>query len=261
MRASTARPLRNSDTVTALTQPRRCPIRPDDTGHSWPADAAATGADSRRETLGVSIRGPAHRRRVRTSRAGRSPTAPRPRSTPRSRSARWPTPGSTLADVDAYFCSGDAPGFGPLSMAEYLGLTGLSYVDSTEIGGSLVRRPGRPRRRGHRRRQVLGGAHHAGRQAPHRRRAPGRRRPHAAPRPSSASRRCTARRSSPTTPWPRPVTCTSSAPRASSWPRSRSRPAPTPSTTRTPSSATSSPSRRCSSRRWCAIRSTASTAA
>ena len=44
--------------------------------------------------------------------------------------------GLTLADVDAYFCSGDAPGFGPLSMAEYLGLTGLSYVDNTEIGGS-----------------------------------------------------------------------------------------------------------------------------
>jgi acetyl-CoA C-acetyltransferase len=38
-------------------------------------------------------------------------------------------------DVDAYLCAGDAPGFGPLSMAEYLGLR-CSYVDSTETGGS-----------------------------------------------------------------------------------------------------------------------------
>lgn len=38
-------------------------------------------------------------------------------------------------DVDAYFCAGDAPGFGGLSMAEYLGLR-LSYIDSTETGGS-----------------------------------------------------------------------------------------------------------------------------
>ncbi len=44
--------------------------------------------------------------------------------------------GLTMDDVDGYFCAGDAPGFGPLSMAEYLGLTGLSYVDSTEMGGS-----------------------------------------------------------------------------------------------------------------------------
>ena len=38
-------------------------------------------------------------------------------------------------DVDAYLCAGDAPGFGPLSMVEYLGLR-CSYVDSTETGGS-----------------------------------------------------------------------------------------------------------------------------
>lgn len=43
--------------------------------------------------------------------------------------------GLTLADVDGYFCSGDAPGFGPLSMIDYLGLS-VSYLDSTEIGGS-----------------------------------------------------------------------------------------------------------------------------
>ena len=44
--------------------------------------------------------------------------------------------GLTLADVDGYFCAGDAPGFGPLSMADYLGLTRLRYMDSTETGGS-----------------------------------------------------------------------------------------------------------------------------
>ena len=44
--------------------------------------------------------------------------------------------GLTLDDVDAYLSSGDAPGFGPVSMAEYLGLTRLRYVDSTEVGGS-----------------------------------------------------------------------------------------------------------------------------
>jgi acetyl-CoA C-acetyltransferase len=44
--------------------------------------------------------------------------------------------GLSLSDVDAYFCAGDAPGFGPLSMADYLGLKRLRYVDSTETGGS-----------------------------------------------------------------------------------------------------------------------------
>jgi acetyl-CoA C-acetyltransferase len=44
--------------------------------------------------------------------------------------------GLSMSDVDAYFCAGDAPGFGPLSMADYLGLRHLSYMDSTETGGS-----------------------------------------------------------------------------------------------------------------------------
>ena len=44
--------------------------------------------------------------------------------------------GLELRDVDAYFCAGDAPGFGPISMADYLGLTNLTYTDSTETGGS-----------------------------------------------------------------------------------------------------------------------------
>lgn len=38
-------------------------------------------------------------------------------------------------DVDAYFCAGDAPGLGGLSMAEYMGLN-ISYIDTTETGGS-----------------------------------------------------------------------------------------------------------------------------
>ncbi len=43
--------------------------------------------------------------------------------------------GLTFADVDAYYCAGDAPGFGGLSMADYLGLR-CRHIDSTETGGS-----------------------------------------------------------------------------------------------------------------------------
>lgn len=43
--------------------------------------------------------------------------------------------GLALSDVDAYYCAGDAPGFGALSMAEYLGLRCRTF-DSTETGGS-----------------------------------------------------------------------------------------------------------------------------
>ena len=56
--------------------------------------------------------------------------------TPRWRSARSPTPGSTRDDVDGYFCAGDAPGPGPATMAEYMNLTKLRHVDSTELGGT-----------------------------------------------------------------------------------------------------------------------------
>jgi acetyl-CoA C-acetyltransferase len=43
--------------------------------------------------------------------------------------------GITKADVDGYFCAGDAPGLGGLSMADYMGLR-LRHVDTTETGGS-----------------------------------------------------------------------------------------------------------------------------
>jgi acetyl-CoA C-acetyltransferase len=43
--------------------------------------------------------------------------------------------GLSFKDVDGYFCAGDAPGFGPLSMSDYMGLH-CSYLDSTETGGS-----------------------------------------------------------------------------------------------------------------------------
>jgi acetyl-CoA C-acetyltransferase len=42
--------------------------------------------------------------------------------------------GLTTRDVDGYFCAGDAPGIGPLSMVEYLGLK-TRHVDATDIGG------------------------------------------------------------------------------------------------------------------------------
>src|ERR1700741_1076683 len=43
--------------------------------------------------------------------------------------------GLTRADVDGYFCAGDAPGLGPLSMADYMGLK-LRHMDTTETGGA-----------------------------------------------------------------------------------------------------------------------------
>src|SRR3984893_17134763 len=43
--------------------------------------------------------------------------------------------GLSFSDVDAYFCAGDAPGFGAMSMADYMGLK-LRHTDSTETGGS-----------------------------------------------------------------------------------------------------------------------------
>src|SRR5690606_21740099 len=43
--------------------------------------------------------------------------------------------GLTLADVDGYFCDATAPGFGAMSMADYLGLQ-VRHVDTTETGGS-----------------------------------------------------------------------------------------------------------------------------
>jgi acetyl-CoA C-acetyltransferase len=44
--------------------------------------------------------------------------------------------GLTKDDVDAYFCAGDAPGFGGLSMIDYMGLKNVRHMDSTETGGS-----------------------------------------------------------------------------------------------------------------------------
>lgn len=43
--------------------------------------------------------------------------------------------GLTKDDVDGYFCAGDAPGMGPLSMVDYMNLR-VRHVDSTDTGGS-----------------------------------------------------------------------------------------------------------------------------
>src|SRR5437773_2751325 len=43
--------------------------------------------------------------------------------------------GLTKDDVDGYFCAGDAPGLGPLSMVDYMGLK-VRHIDSSETGGS-----------------------------------------------------------------------------------------------------------------------------
>jgi acetyl-CoA C-acetyltransferase len=44
--------------------------------------------------------------------------------------------GLTKNDVDAYFCAGDAPGANVFSMANYMNLTKLKHVDSTDMGGT-----------------------------------------------------------------------------------------------------------------------------
>jgi acetyl-CoA C-acetyltransferase len=44
--------------------------------------------------------------------------------------------GLTKDDVDGYFCAGDAPGSNVWSMANYMNLTKLKHVDSTDMGGT-----------------------------------------------------------------------------------------------------------------------------
>jgi acetyl-CoA C-acetyltransferase len=44
--------------------------------------------------------------------------------------------GLTKDDIDGYFCAGDAPGFGGMSMIDYMGLKSVRHMDSTETGGS-----------------------------------------------------------------------------------------------------------------------------
>src|SRR6202162_2331206 len=43
--------------------------------------------------------------------------------------------GLSKQDVDGYFCAGDAPGLGPLSLVDDMGLR-VRHVDATETGGS-----------------------------------------------------------------------------------------------------------------------------
>lgn len=43
--------------------------------------------------------------------------------------------GLSREDVDGFFCAGDTPGLGPLSMVDYLNLK-VRHVDTTETGGS-----------------------------------------------------------------------------------------------------------------------------
>ncbi len=44
--------------------------------------------------------------------------------------------GLSKNDIDGYFCAGDAPGMGGVSMADYMGLRKLRHLDSTDTGGS-----------------------------------------------------------------------------------------------------------------------------
>ena len=49
--------------------------------------------------------------------------------------------GLAKSDVDGYFCAGDAPGLGPLSMVDYMGLR-VRHVDSTD---TTLDNPPRPK--------------------------------------------------------------------------------------------------------------------
>ena len=42
--------------------------------------------------------------------------------------------GLSKDDVDGYYCAGDAPGLGPMSMIDYMGLK-VRHMDSTDVGG------------------------------------------------------------------------------------------------------------------------------
>ncbi|HEX3179665.1 MAG TPA: thiolase domain-containing protein [Beijerinckiaceae bacterium] len=43
--------------------------------------------------------------------------------------------GLSIRDVEGYFCAGDAPGMGPMSMVDYLNLK-VRHVDATDTGGT-----------------------------------------------------------------------------------------------------------------------------
>ena len=44
--------------------------------------------------------------------------------------------GLTKDDIDGYICAGDAPGMGPINMIDYMNLTKIRFMDSTDVGGS-----------------------------------------------------------------------------------------------------------------------------
>ncbi len=134
--------------------------------------------------------------------------------------------GLTKADIDGYFCAGDAPG-GVMAMVDYLGLK-VRHFDSTETGGcsylvhlghaaeaiaagkcsiALITLAGKPRT--------------------------GAMPPRARPAPRSISRPLTAPPPTTFTACAPCAICMSSAPPASNWPGSRSRPRITRNTTRT----------------------------
>src|SRR5439155_22823487 len=52
--------------------------------------------------------------------------------------------GLTKDDVDGYFCAGDAPGLGPMSMAEYMGLKPRHGASTDCRGTSYVTHPAHP---------------------------------------------------------------------------------------------------------------------
>ena len=97
-------------------------------------------------------------------RSGRRPTTPPPQLHAECAKGALEDAGLSSDDIDGYFCAGDAPGFGAMSMADYMGLK-LQAHGLHRDRRLVLHRARRPRRRGDRGGQVLGGADHPGRPA------------------------------------------------------------------------------------------------
>ena len=69
--------------------------------------------------------------------------------------------GLTKDDVDGYFCAGDAPGMGPMSMVDYMNLK-VRHVEFNGCRRFLLPARGGPRDGGDRRRPLQRGADYPG---------------------------------------------------------------------------------------------------
>src|SRR2546427_5365315 len=119
--------------------PRAAIPRPGPTASSkWPRSSAATWPwypPGLRRTADMSIKGKAYLAGVFEHPTRKADTQSLAQLHAESALGALADAGLTKDDVDGYFCAGDAPGLGGLSMADYMGLK-LRHIDTTETGGS-----------------------------------------------------------------------------------------------------------------------------